>query len=223
MQIRSILARTFAAGTLFLGLYHTCQAQEATSPPHQGVAGQTGARVAVVDLDRVARDMGWLNDMQKDLSQCSNQLQSDVKQFTGIYEQQFRALTQPTTKEGAGSTAPASAELTRDAVAARQQVLQLRQKADQLYAAYRQKLVMHYREALTPIVRQVAHSHNQTVVLLKSDTVLLVEPEADITNEVLSAARAKPPEVGPIPVPRLDAPLELTLPGGPTTEPSLKP
>jgi Skp family chaperone for outer membrane proteins len=177
----------------------------------------------VVDLDRVARDMGWLNAMQKDLAQCSSQLQSDVKQFTGIYEQQFRALTQPATKEGASAPAPASAELTRDAVAARQQVLQLRQKADQIYAAYRVKLVMHYREVLTPIVRQVAHSHNETVVLLKNDTVLLVEPEADITNEVLSAARAKPPEVTPIPMPRLDAPLELTLPGNPTTEPSLKP
>jgi Skp family chaperone for outer membrane proteins len=159
------------------------------------------------------------------MAQCSSQLQSDVKQFTGIYEQQLRALTRPTTREGdsAPPSSATSAELTRDAIAARQQVAQLRQKADQLYAGYRTKLVMRYREALTPIVREVAHARKAVVVLLKSDTVLLVEPEADITSSVLAAARVRPPEVAPIPIPRLDAPLELSLPGGPTTEPSLKP
>jgi Skp family chaperone for outer membrane proteins len=163
--------------------------------------------------------------MRKDMEQCASQLQSDVKKFTGIYNDQLKSVAQgEQNKKEPTTTAPGTpTELARDTAIARQQVGQLRQKADQLYAGYRQSLVMNYRQALLPLVKQISHDRKFTLVLARNDTVLLAEPEVDITGAVIEAARNKMPVVAPVPVPRLEAPLDLGFPGAPTTEPSQKP
>lgn len=201
-----------------------CRGQEAFQPVDAGgTAG--GTRIAVVDLDRAARELGWMDDMRKDMEQCAAVLQADVKKFTGIYNDQLQSVAQGgQNKTGPPTTSPSTPEeLARDTAIAHQQIGQLRQKADQLYAGYRQSLVVNYRQALLPLVKQISHDRKFALVLARNDTVLLAEPEVDITGAVIEAARNQKPVVAPVPVPRLEAPLDLGFPGAPATEPSNKP
>lgn len=203
-----------------MGICIICDACRADDLPFES----TGTRIVVVDLDRTARELGWMDDMQKDLESCGKQLQSDMKKFGSMYDEQLNAIAHPSGGgSGNGPTTAPSREVARDAAAARQQMGQLRQKADQLYAGYRTSLVARYREALLPTVQQVARGHRAQVVLVKNDTVLLVEKPVDITDAVIDAARAKPPTVPTIPIPRLEGPAEIELPGAPATQPASKP
>jgi Skp family chaperone for outer membrane proteins len=181
-----------------------------------------GTKVAVVDLDRTARELGWMTGMQKDLEDCGKQLQADMKKFGALYNDQLKAVARPGDGANGPATAP-SPEFARESAAARQQMLQLRQKADQLFAGYRASLIARYRQALLPTVQQVAHDRKAELVLVKNDTVLLMEKPVDITDAVIDAARANPPEVPAIPIPRLGGPAEIEAPATPATQPSPKP
>lgn len=183
-----------------------------------------GTRIVVVDLDRTARELGWMNDMQKQMGECAKQLQADMKKFGSMYDDQLNAIAhREGGDKGTGPATAPSPELARDAAAARQQMGQLRQKADQLYASYRSSLVSGYRAALAPTVQQIARDRKAQVVLVKNDTVLMVDKPVDITDAVIDAARAKPPTVAPVPIPRLEGPAEIEVPGGAATQPANKP
>ena len=224
MSIRSIPIAVIGVAVAWLSAAGACRGQDAPQPLDVGgIGGET--RIAIVDLDRAARELGWMDDMQKDMEQYASLLQADVKKFTGIYNDQLKSVVQgEQNKKEPATTAPgAPTELDRDTAIVRQQVGQLHQKADQLYAGYRQSLVLSYRQALLPLVKQISHDRKFTVVLAKTDSVLLAAPEVDITAALIDAARNKKPVVAPVPVPRLEAPLDLGFPGTPTTQPSQKP
>lgn len=206
---------------IFLGLCCICTASRAEDA-FDTFGGSPTPRVAVIDLDRAARELGWMDDMHREMEQCSNQLQSDIKKFGGMYSDQLKTIAHAEGVDVTHGSTTAPADLTRDTVAARQQMAQLRQKADQLYAEYRVSLVARYREALAPIIRQVAHDKKISLVLVRNDNVLLAEPDIDITGAVIEIARSHRPTVAPVPLPRLEGPAELTLPG-PATEPTTKP
>lgn len=210
-----------AATIAFLGILCFQATSRAEDLPAE--SSSSGTRIVVVDLDRTARELGWMTGGQKQLEECGKQLQIDMKKFGSMYDDQLNAIAH---REGGqsdkGTTAP-SPELTRDAAVARQQMGQLRQKADQLYANYRTSLVASYRAALLPAVQKIAHDHKAEVVLVKNDSVLLVEKPVDITDAVIDAARANPPTLLVIPIPRLEGPAEIELPGAPATQPGTKP
>jgi Skp family chaperone for outer membrane proteins len=207
--------------TIALGLFCICTASRAEDA-FQTIGGPSATRVAVIDLDRAARDLGWMDDMRKEMEECGNQLQADMKKFTGMYNDQLRSIAHSEGVDGAQTPTTAPADLTRDAAAARQQLTQLHQKADQLYAGYRASLVARYREALAPIIQKVAHDRKISLVLVRNDSVLLAEPDIDITSAVIEIARANRPQVAAVPLPRLEGPAEVTLPAS-ATAPTTKP
>jgi Skp family chaperone for outer membrane proteins len=196
----------------------------ADAPAHAPAAGTEP--IAVIDLDKAARDLGYASTLQGNLDQCRKELQADVKKFAAGYEAQVQSVARSMVPKDARPndrytlSPEQSAEVNRDVAAVRQQVAQLGQKADQTFNAYRTEWIRHYREALTPLVQQVAHARKASVVLVKSDTVLFAEPATDITDAVVEAARANPPQVAPVPMARLEAPAEVNLPGAPATQPS---
>jgi Skp family chaperone for outer membrane proteins len=224
MWVRSVPIAVVGVAVTWFCAYGTCRGQNALQPAGaEGAEGET--RIAVVDLDRAARELGWMDAMHKDMEQCASLLQADVKKFTGIYNDELKSVAQGgQNKKEPPTTAPGTpTELARDTAIARQQVGQLRQKADQLYAGYRSSLAGSYRQALLPLVKQISHDRKFTLVLARNDSVLLAAPEVDITGAVIEAARNKMPVVTPVPMPRLEAPLDLGFPAAPTTEPSQKP
>jgi Skp family chaperone for outer membrane proteins len=203
------------------GLLFVCTASRADDA-FQTFGESSATRIAVIDLDRAARELGWMDDMRKEMEQCGNQLQADMKKFSGIYNDQLKSIAHSEGVDLSRGPTTAPADLTRDSVAARQQMAQLHQKADQLYAEYRVRLVARYRDALAPTIRQVAHDKKVSLVLVRNDNVLLADPEIDITGAVIEVARTNRPAVAAVPLPRLEGPAELTLPApatGPTTKP----
>lgn len=203
------------------GLFCICTVSRADDA-FQPIGGSSATRVAVIDLDRAARDLGWMDDMRKAMEECSNQLQADMKKFTGMYNDQLRSIAHSEGLDVAHAPTTAPSDLSQDAAAARQQITQLHQKGDQLYAAYRASLVARYREALAPIIKKVAHDRKISLVLVRNDSVLLAEPDIDITGAVIEIARTNRPQVAAVPLPRLEGPAELTLPGA-ATSPTTKP
>lgn len=206
-----------------------CRAEDAPTTTAPATQPESRPSIAVLDLDKAARDLGFAAGLQKNLDQCRAQLQADVKQFAGMYDKQVQSVArsmvpkdaQPNEKFQLNATQ--SAELSRDANTARQQVAQLGQKADQLFTAYRQDCIRHYREALTPIVRQVARDRKASVVLAKNDSLMFYDAATDITDAVVEAARAQPPDVVPVVMPRLEAPAEVNFPAPPATQPGARP
>lgn len=191
----------------------------------------TGAATAVVDLDKVARDLGWLTKLQTNLDTYQNQLKNDLTQFQQRYEaqvqQHVKDMIPPGTKEGDKYTLSQtqSQELTNYIVAARQQVQQLGQEANQLYNAYRVQWARQYRDALSPIVRQVAQDKRMNVVLVQNENLMYADRTVDLTDSVVDAARKQPPSLTEVPMQRLQGPPDIRLNQTPgvSTQPSTQP
>lgn len=200
-------------------------AADAPAPaPAPAVAG--AEPVAVIDLDQAARELGYAATLETSLGDCRKQLQADVKRFADAYEGQVQSVARSMVPKDAKPSEhytlspEQTTEMNRDVAAIRQQVAQLGQKADQMFNAYRAEWVRHYREALMPIVREVARSRQASVVLVKTDALLYAEPTTDITAVVVAAAKANPPQVAPVAMPHLEAPAEANLPSAPATQPA---
>jgi Skp family chaperone for outer membrane proteins len=188
-----------------------------------------GQVVAVVDLDKVARDLGWITKMQANLETYQGQLKNDVLKYAGSYEKQIqgavRALFPKDAKDNdkLTLTPDQTQQLSQYVAAGRQQVSQLASKADQMFGNYRLNWIKQYRDALAPVVRQVAQDKKVTVVLLSpSDNVLFAEPSIDLTNAVVDAARSKKPDLTEVPMSPLEGPATINYnpTGGPATQPS---
>ena len=193
---------------------------------------------AVVDLDKVASDLNWMNKLQTNLDTYKNQLKADVVKYAGVYDEEIKTRLQgmvpKDTKENDKVTlSPVqSQQLTQYIVAGRQQVQQLAQYGDQLYNVYRAKWIKQYREALAPIVRQVAQEKKINIVLVTSDNVMFADRSVDVTDAVVDAARAKPPQLTEVPMTRLEGPNSINISASgaaqgagtqPTTQPESHP
>ncbi len=195
-----------------------------------GGGGGAGA-VAVVDLDRVATDLGWIREMQANLMTLDQQLRTDLGRVRDLYDAQIQARQKELAPGGPEKLTPAQRETLMQMVAAgRQELAQLQTSAQQQFATYRGDWVKQYREALGPIIRQAAAVRGVSVVLTKTDQVLFADAaNADITDLVVDAAREKPPVLHPVPLPILNVPSggQLGMPGSTTnpsaTQPATKP
>jgi Skp family chaperone for outer membrane proteins len=194
-------------------------------------AAGAGAPTAVVDLDKVARDLGWLTKLQANMEAYQTQLKNDLQQFQQRYEaqvqQHVKDMIPPGTKEGDKYTLSQtqSQELTNYIVAARQQVQQLGQEANQLYSNYRLQWARQYRDALSPIVRAVAQDKRMNVVLVQNENVMYADRSMDLTDSVVDAARKQPPTLTEVPMTRLQGPPDIRPNQTPNvaTQPSTQP
>lgn len=187
---------------------------------------------ATVDIDKVARDLNWMAKLQTNLETYVIQLRKDLADFQQRYEaqvqQHVKDMVPPGTPEGGKYTLSQtqSQELTNYIVQARQQVQQLQQQAEQQLANYKGQWIRQYRDALSPIVRQVAQDKRMNVVLVQNDAVMFADRSVDITDAVVDAARAKPPALTEVPMTHLSGPPDIRLNQPPTlsaTQPSTRP
>jgi|GEM_PF-2384649 len=169
-------------------------------------AAPAGGGVAIIDLDRVATALGWIEDLSKNLQATDAELRAQI-------DQALRASVKAI--EDAKAEVAAEAKLTMDqiktlnaiqdirdlgqlpltnlqreklvnAVQQANTVLQNSQNTYQQQIQQRRAaLIRGYRDKIRPFARRVAQAHGFSVVLVTGDNVLLVEPPADITNEVI--------------------------------------
>ncbi|HSU67968.1 MAG TPA: OmpH family outer membrane protein [Tepidisphaeraceae bacterium] len=198
-----------------------------TGPKSDGSSGTT----AVVDLDKVARDLGWMTKLQSNLENYQGQLRQDLGKYAQIYDEQIKeqihGMLPPGTKpeDKVQLSLVQSQQLTNLVGAGRQQINGLAQKGDQLFGNYRGSWIRQYREALAPIIRQVAEEKKMNIVLVQSDTVLFADRGVDMTDAVVDAARAKPPALTEVPMTHLEGPPTIQTSaqpqiGGSTTQPT---
>ena len=63
-----------------------------TSTAGGGSHSDSGGGTAVVNVDKVATDMGWMTKLESNLQAYKEQLQKDAKQFQDTYNQQINNI-----------------------------------------------------------------------------------------------------------------------------------
>jgi Skp family chaperone for outer membrane proteins len=184
----------------------------------------------VVNLDKVASDLGLIDQLNKNLEAYKAVLQEDIKKHTKSYDEQVSALLK--TMVHKDSFKP-DEKITLDAVQsqqlsgavsnARQAIGQLQQMANNALQQYRAKWITEFRNAYQPVVRGVAQDKKVSVVLLQTpDTVIYADHSVDVTDAVVDSARAHMPTIVEVQMPHLPEPQSI-LPQTPASAPATQP
>ena len=194
-------------------------------------AAPSGAapQIGVVDLDKVAVDMGWMVDMKVNLSKLQAQFRADLERVqasqntTLAQKKKDLGLTEKDTSMEDISrklTQPQQQELVQMLNASRQQLYQLQQSANQQFQIYEANGVKQYRDAVAPIVKKVAQANKTLLVISQGNgTILYLDDTIDLTPAVTKELKASPPVLQPMPFPRLSVSGETTQPA---TQPASK-
>lgn len=184
--------------------------------------------VAIIDLDKVATAMGWLDEISKNLQSADAELRAqlgEVLQSTvGSIEQAKKQvaadakLTPEQIKILTAAKDPQELGVLPLSKEQREKLVEAVNKANvawrtavnnfqQALQGRRANLIQNCREKIRPAARRVAAASGMSVVLVTSDNVLYFDPQsADITEKVIDELqRTMPSEKGravtPSPVP----------------------
>src|SRR5439155_8809258 len=140
----------------------------------------------VVDLDRMAMELGYLTTFEKQLVTYQTLLRDDLKGFDAAYKAQIQAYIKtlvPASAEIDGAqihlTPEQQAELKGMVTASQTQMAALAKQGDQEFAKYRGLMLTEYRRQLSPLVRDVARQNHVDLVLIQSENVLTTETTID--------------------------------------------
>ena len=197
-----------------------CGAMACQKPVSRPAEPASGG-VAIIDLDKIATAMGWINEMSQDLQSADAQLKA---QLDGVLKSSLAAIDD--VKKQVATDAKLTAEqikilnAVKDARELDQLPLSKEQKDklgetvtranavwQQAVNGYQQKmqsqraaLVLRYRETIRPVAKRVAGAKGFTVVLVASDNVLCADEEAtDITGTVVEELQKMHLEAKPTP------------------------
>jgi Skp family chaperone for outer membrane proteins len=192
------------------------------------------SRIAVVDLDKVATDLGWMNDLKGNLDELNKQLTTQLDHAKQQYVAQIQSKKLEFAPHDSDKLTAEQQQILQGMQQIAQQLLErLQQAGGTEFNNYRQQSILQYREAIRPIVQQVAEDKRLWYVSERNASVLYYDPDADVTDSVIDAARAHPPILTSVPLPQLPAPPTITVNlttqpttrtsslGGATTEPSM--
>jgi Skp family chaperone for outer membrane proteins len=148
------------------------------------------SNVAILDLERLASETGYLRQINARLQDVSAGLQAELGKVQNTLNAQLGAKQE---KFGDKPSKEQKEELNKLYGAAQLQLQQAQQNAVARINKERSQSVAQLHDTLRPYAKQIAADHGMKVVLLKSDTWLFdSDPSADITDEVIAAVlRAK--------------------------------
>jgi Skp family chaperone for outer membrane proteins len=190
--------------------------------------------VAVIDLDKIATAMGWLNELSKDLQSADAQLKSqlddilkaslksidDVKKQVAVdaklTPEQVKVLG--TVKDARDLdqlplTTEQKDKLGEAVGRANAKWQQAMNSYQQTLQSQRTALIAKYRETIRPVAKRVANAKGFGVVFVASDNLLCVDSEtADITGAVIEELQKMHVDAKPVPAPSVTS--------GPITTPT---
>lgn len=185
-------------------------------------SGASGG-VAVINYDKVLRDMGWADQLQAKLQAAQDNLKKELTATQTRYEQQLTDYAKSTVKDWDKMSKEEQGKIVAGAnMQLRPILLRLQQMAQDQYNAYRNTWIQRYKDALGPIVRQAAQQRKMTIVIGQTDMVVFLDSSADLTDAVVDGARRSPPTITEVPTPVLQAPT-LSAAAQPTTLPATLP
>ena len=169
--------------------------------------------VAVVDLDRVAKELGRDVQMANDLKSSQTAL---LNELATIQKDANEELKKMQTELGEDAPAEELQKLKQTADIAQQRFNQLQKTADVKLGQRRDFLVASFRQQARPIVYQVAKDHGAKAVV--TETVLYTFDETiDITDAVIAKMRSTPAVAAPT-TPTAPATAPEAVTSGPVAE-----
>jgi len=153
--------------------------------------------VAIIDLDKLATQLGRDVQMVDSLQQQQQSLSEQLKVVQASFVEQIdqkkvefgEELTDEQTQQLLGMQQQAGFKLN-----------QARQRAIGNLNQHRVQLIASFREEVKPVVRKVAAAKGLSIVITKNDTVVFThEDTVDITDDVALALKASRPVKSPNP------------------------
>jgi Skp family chaperone for outer membrane proteins len=148
-------------------------------------------KVAIIDLDSIARQIGYDSQMNTAVEQ---QKASLAKQL-GVIQAGFNEeITKKQSEFGATPTQEQSQQLRQQRLAATAKLQQQDRQAGMLLGQYKAQLVQQFRNAVKPAARAVAADKGLSIILTKNDGVVFdYDTAVDITDAVVERMRAEQP------------------------------
>lgn len=162
---------------------------------------------AVIDLDKVAKSVGWMDEMSKTLQTADAELKT---QLDGVLRDTLRSIEEVKKKTAADAKLTAEQIAVLNAIKEpqeldalplskeqRETIIETVRKANvtwqEAFKEYQQALqvrqatlIQNYRDRIRPTAGRVAASRGLTVVLITSPNLLYFDPDsADITDRVI--------------------------------------
>jgi len=145
--------------------------------------------VAVVDLNKVAQELNYLDYIGSTLETSSASLNQTVEQFQKELQ---TTLNEAASKLGTAPSLEQQNRFKTFSIELNSQYDQKVNQARQAFALERNKLVREFEDAIKPITLAEAKKKNCDVVLNTVITpIFAFDPAADITQAVIDAAKGK--------------------------------
>jgi Skp family chaperone for outer membrane proteins len=148
--------------------------------------GPSGS-VAVIDLNRVAQELGRDQQIVETIKSSDATLGQQLATYQTQLQQQFaEKKSQSETDDAANNRV----ELVKYERVLNQQLSKARQNAQQSLGNQRRQLVLQFREEVTPIATAVAQERGLSVVVVETEAMLSHESHVDITDAVVARLRS---------------------------------
>ncbi len=150
------------------------------------------ARVAVIDLDRVAQATGRSPEIQQQLTQriqeAAQQARMDLEQ---LQNQANAELTRLAEQAGASPTPEQQRQIQavrqRAQLEAQRRQVELNQRQQAIAAELRDQ----FRDEIRPTLNVVARDHGMSLVLVLNDNVVIYDTALDLTDALVAALGSK--------------------------------
>ncbi|MFT7641042.1 MAG: Skp family chaperone for outer membrane protein [Pirellulaceae bacterium] len=187
MLFRRFLA-IFGMLLLLAGCQKTLPAVQSTNE-----ADNSSGRIAVIDLDEVAKRLGRADELATELSRQTAALNQQISQLQQAAQAKFlEAKNQETAPQTAAvgnevipTTDAGETQLKQLGVQLNGQLLNAKRTAQLKLAKHRETLFNKFREEVKPFALEVAKQRGLTVIITKREFLYSVGPSADITEEVI--------------------------------------
>jgi Skp family chaperone for outer membrane proteins len=225
----------------FVSISLAATALSCKEPSPTQKANEAGGTVAIVDLDKVFKEMGWGDEMRKNLQQTeaaiNEQLQTALRPTQAALEAKRAEIARADklTKEQTDqmATAKTRADLEKLGLTSKQideigqaagNVNNLtnsaRQVMQQQLGLQREKIIQAYRQVLTPSIRRIAIANNKSVVLSPAQEIVLYSDAAsNLSDQVVDDLQRS--NIGKVELPPIPTPQSPQT--GPATGPTTKP
>ncbi|HAI14017.1 MAG TPA: hypothetical protein DCM28_20095 [Phycisphaerales bacterium] len=150
--------------------------------------------VAVVDMDQIAQATGFDKALDQQMTQLNQQIGSHLQQLQKQIQSQLESKQK---NWGESPTNQQKVEFEKLSMQLDQQYRAELNKAQQNSNQAHTTMVGQFRQKLDPIAMQVARERGFDIVISRTESVLMVSVNADITNDVLTRFK----QINPVQVP----------------------
>jgi Skp family chaperone for outer membrane proteins len=158
----------------------------------EGAAGPDAkSNVAIIDLDAIAQQLGYDNQMASAIQQRKASLTKQLGVIQTSFQQE---IAKKESELGANPTQEQSQQLAQHRRAAAVKLRQEDRNAGMLLRQYKAQLIQQFRNTVKATARQIAAQRGLSIILTKNDSVVFdYDMAVDITDAVVEQMRAEQP------------------------------